>query len=119
MREDLRPLFNTLRDTARRTAKVAVECKLHIDVDDYVESFCPELMDAVAAWTRGAKFAEVLKVASVFEGSLVRAVRREVELLSQLVAAANVVGDVGLAKAFEEVVDRMKRDIIFAASLYL
>ncbi len=119
VREDLRPVFNTLRDTARRTAKVAVECKLPMDIDEYVDSFCPDLMDAAAAWARGMRFADVLKISSVFEGSLVRAVRRQVELLAQLVAAAKVVGEVGLAGSFEEVVEKMKRDIIFAASLYL
>jgi superfamily II RNA helicase len=37
----------------------------------------PELMEACAAWARGQRFADVLNLApDVFEGSLVRAVRR-------------------------------------------
>lgn len=41
-------------------------------------------MNAVAAWARGMRFSEVLKMAEVFEGSLVRAVRRLEELLHQV-----------------------------------
>lgn len=42
-------------------------------------------MDACAAWARGARFADVLNLApDVFEGSLVRAVRRLEELMRQV-----------------------------------
>jgi ATP-dependent RNA helicase DOB1 len=53
------------------------------------------------------------------QGSLVRVVRREEELLRQLVAATRAVGEEGLAAKFEDGIARIKRDIIFAASLYL
>jgi ATP-dependent RNA helicase DOB1 len=42
-------------------------------------------MEACAAWTRGQRFADVLNLApDVFEGSLVRAVRRLEELMRQV-----------------------------------
>lgn len=53
------------------------------------------------------------------QGSLVRTVRREEELLRQMVVAARSIGAIQLAEKFEEVVEKIKRDIIFAASLYL
>jgi ATP-dependent RNA helicase DOB1 len=47
--------------------------------------FRPELMEACAAWARGQRFADVLGLApDVFEGSLVRAVRRLEELMRQV-----------------------------------
>jgi ATP-dependent RNA helicase DOB1 len=58
-------------------------------------------------------------VALRVQGSLVRVVRREEELLRQLVAATRAVGEEGLAAKFEDGIARIKRDIIFAASLYL
>ena len=48
-----------------------------------------------------------------------RAVRRLEELLRQLVAALNSVGDAALAAKFEAGIEKIKRDIIFSASLYL
>jgi ATP-dependent RNA helicase DOB1 len=53
------------------------------------------------------------------QGSLVRAVRRLEELLRQLKEALDGVGETLLASRFEEASTRMRRDIIFAASLYL
>lgn len=67
VREDLEAPFMTLLETARRVGKVAEECKLPIDVEDYVGSFRPDLMDVMAAWYRGAKFADVLKMTEIFE----------------------------------------------------
>ena len=67
MREDLEAPFLALLETARRVGKVAEECKLAIDVEDYVAGFRPDLMDVMAAWYRGAKFADVLKMTEIFE----------------------------------------------------
>lgn len=53
------------------------------------------------------------------QGSLVRVVRREEELLRQLVGAARAIGEEALASKFESGITKIKRDIIFAASLYL
>ena len=56
---------------------------------------------------------------SIFEGSLVRALRRLHELLLQLHAATTVLGDLAFAERFEEAASRLNRDVVFAASLYL
>ncbi len=48
-----------------------------------------------------------------------RVVRREEELLRQLVSAARAIGEEALATKFEDGIAKIKRDIIFAASLYL
>ena len=74
---------------------------------------------AVLAWYRGSRFAEVLKMADVFEGSMVRAIRRLEELLRQLAQACDAVGDVALAERLRACNEHIKRDIVFAASLYL
>jgi len=56
---------------------------------------------------------------SIFEGSLVRALRRLHELLLQLKLACDVVGDLQLGQRFEEAAAKLNRDVVFAASLYL
>lgn len=119
VREDMQGPYRSLLEAARRIGKVAQECKLTLDVEDYVNSFRADLMNATAAWCRGARFAEVLKMSDVFEGSLVRAVRRIEEVLRQLSAGVHAVGDMELEQLFEQTRERIKRDIIFAASLYL
>jgi len=67
VREDMEAPFLALLETARRVGRVAEECKLTVDVDEFVSSFRPDLMDVMAAWYRGAKFADVMKMTDVFE----------------------------------------------------
>lgn len=37
------------------------------DAEEYVAKFRPDLMEPVAAWVRGVKFAELAKMTTVFE----------------------------------------------------
>lgn len=48
-----------------------------------------------------------------------RAIRRIEEVLRQLSSAAQVIGEADLEDLFEQSREKIKRDIIFAASLYL
>jgi ATP-dependent RNA helicase DOB1 len=92
---------------------------MQIDVEEYVNSFRPEVMEVAYAWAKGAKFSDLLKMTDVFEGSLVRAFKRLEEVLQQLVVASKAVGAQELETKFEEAIEKIKRGIIFAASLYL
>ncbi len=126
-------------------ALTQLDAKMEIDVDEYVDSFKPTLMDVVHRWARalspkhsacipdafadvacfpaaqsnGCEFAELLKVCDLFEGTLIRAVRRLDELLGQLAAAAAAVGDTGLKASFEAAALSLRHGIMFANSLYL
>ncbi|KAJ6427799.1 hypothetical protein OIU84_023240 [Salix udensis] len=111
--------FTQLQDTARRVAKLQFECKVQIDVENFVSSFRPDIMEAVYAWAKGSKFYEIMEITKVFEGSLIRAIRRLEEVLQQLIEAAKSIGEIELEAKFEEAVSKIKRDIVFAASLYL
>jgi ATP-dependent RNA helicase DOB1 len=55
----------------------------------------------------------------VFEGSIIRAFRRLEELLRQMAAAAKGIGNTELESKFAAGIVSIKRDIIFANSLYL
>lgn len=118
-REELDLLFTQLQETARRVATVQLECKIQIDVENFVHSFRPDIMEAVYAWTKGSKFFEIMEITQVFEGSLIRAIRRVEEVLQQLILASKSIGETQLEAKFEEAVAKIKRDIVFAASLYL
>lgn len=52
-------------------------------------------------------------------GSIIRAMRRLEEILRQIVQAAKSIGDLTLVEKFNEAIKVIKRDIVFAASLYL
>ena len=117
--EALAPALRALQDTARRIAKVYIECKIPIDEEEYVTSFRTEMMGIAYAWCTGASFAEICKMTEIYEGSIVRVMRRLEELLRQLTMAAKAIGNTELENKFAMAITSIKRDIIFAASLYL
>lgn len=54
-----------------------------------------------------------------FEGTIIRVIRRLEELTRQLGDAAKSIGDEALEAKFKDASVKMRRDIVFAASLYL
>ncbi|KAJ1974857.1 ATP-dependent RNA helicase mtr4, partial [Dimargaris xerosporica] len=119
LRDELEGPLRVMQEAARRIAKVSLECKLELDEEDYVQSFRSDLMDVVYAWCNGATFAQICKMTDIFEGSIIRAFRRLEELLRQMSAAAKSIGNTELETKFADAILKIKRDIIFAASLYL
>jgi ATP-dependent RNA helicase DOB1 len=115
----LKQPLQVLRDTAKHIATVSEECKLEIDIEEYVESFKPTLMNVTYHWSKGTSFSDICDMTDVFEGSIIRAMRRLNELLGQMENAASAIGDEDLAKKFGEASASIQRGIIFAASLYI
>ncbi|KAI8866476.1 antiviral helicase [Ramicandelaber brevisporus] len=119
LQEDLAAPYRILQDTARRIARVSNDANLTLNEEEYVKSFTPNMMDVAYAWSRGAKFIQVCKMSDMEEGIIVRAFRRLEELLRQMAAAAKSIGNTELENRFAEGITKIKRDIIFASSLYL
>uniref|UniRef100_A0A671PUT6 Exosome RNA helicase MTR4 n=1 Tax=Sinocyclocheilus anshuiensis TaxID=1608454 RepID=A0A671PUT6_9TELE len=102
-----------------RIAKVSAEAKLEVDEDTYLNQFRPHLMDVVYTWANGSSFSQICKMTDVFEGSIIRCMRRLEELLRQMCQAAKAIGNTELENKFATGITKIKRDIVFAASLYL
>ncbi|XP_031351055.1 exosome RNA helicase MTR4 [Photinus pyralis] len=117
--EDLSGPLRQMQEMARRIAKVSNEARLDLDEESYVEKFKPSLMDVVFAWCNGAVFSELCKMTDIFEGSIIRCMRRLEELLRQMVQASKTIGNTDLEDKFNTAIKIIKRDIVFASSLYL
>ncbi|KPJ16432.1 hypothetical protein RR48_05511 [Papilio machaon] len=117
--EELRGVLRQLQEFARRIAKVSIDCNMQLDEDEYVAKFKCTLMDIVLAWCKGATFLDICKMTDVFEGSIIRCIRRLEEVLRQLCQAAKSIGNTDLEEKFSSAITMLKRDIIFAASLYM
>ena len=117
--ETLHGAFENLKTIARRIGDVSVECKVEIDVEEYVESFHLCFVDVMHAWETGSAFIDVCKMSEIYEGVIIRSARRLAELIQQMASAARVMGDMELVQQLEESNVTLKRDIMFAASLYV
>ena len=117
--EEMETPLRAMQDTARRIAKIRIDCKIELNEEEFVESFRVELMDIAYRWCDGAKFSEIMQLTEVYEGSIIRVMRRLEELLRQLCMAAKAIGNTELENKFATGITKIKRDIIFASSLYL
>ncbi|XP_020777394.2 exosome RNA helicase MTR4 [Boleophthalmus pectinirostris] len=117
--EQLAAPLRQMQECAKRIAKVSADAKLEVDEETYMNQFKPHLMDVVYAWANGATFAQICKMTDVFEGSIIRCMRRLEEVLRQMCSAAKAIGNTELENKFAEGITKIKRDIVFAASLYL
>ena len=77
------------------------------------------LMEAVYEWARGMSFHNITQLTDVPEGTIVRVISRLDEVCRQVMAASRIVGDTALYDKMAEAQEKIKRDIVFCASLYI
>ncbi|CBZ51677.1 putative DEAD/DEAH box helicase domain-containing protein [Neospora caninum Liverpool] len=70
-------------------------------------------------WANGVSFGDIMQKTNAQEGSIVRAILRLDELLRKIRQAAVLIGDPDLGAKLQLTSDRIRRDIVFAMSLYL
>ncbi|GAA5799047.1 hypothetical protein HPULCUR_004456 [Helicostylum pulchrum] len=103
---------------ARKIAQLQVDCGLAISVEDYANNLKFGLVEVVYEWARGLPFKHITDLTDVLEGSIVRCISRLDETCREVMGAARMVGDTSLYKKMEQAEQDIKRDIVFAASLY-
>jgi ATP-dependent RNA helicase DOB1 len=71
------------------------------------------------SWAKGASFAEVTNDSSIFEGTLIRCTRRLMEIMDQVIAAAEKIGETEMKEQMSKAAASLRRGIMFCGSLYL
>ncbi|KIK70472.1 hypothetical protein GYMLUDRAFT_65706 [Collybiopsis luxurians FD-317 M1] len=86
--------------------------------EDYQTKLKFGLAEVVYEWAKGMPFEQITALTDVAEGTIVRVITRLDETCREVRDAARVIGDADLFKKMEEAQLKIKRDIVFAASLY-
>lgn len=117
---ELLAAFDKARSIAQDLSSVMVECKVpNHDPEQFMAKLKPQLVRPVLLWMEGKLFKEVMQNTDLFEGSVVRVVRRLEELVRELILAAKSIGHKELEAKLMDGRTKLRRGIIFAASLYL
>ncbi|OJD21397.1 hypothetical protein ACJ73_07261 [Blastomyces percursus] len=77
------------------------------------------LVEVVYEWARGMSFNRITDLTDVMEGTIVRVITRLDETCREVKSAAKLVGDPTLYSKMQQAQELIKRDVIFAASLYM
>ena len=107
-------------DNTVRVAEVQRNAHLDVNVEDFLkETLNFGLTEVVFEWARGVAFKDITYLTDVLEGSIVRTITRLDELCRQVRDAARVIGNALLYTKMDEASECIRRDIVFAASLYV
>ena len=108
-------------EIAEKLLKVYVEkqVSLTLEEEDFVESKRFALANVVYEWANGLSFNEIMQISVEAEGTIVRVITRLDEICREVKNAALIIGDSTLHLKMVEAQEKIKRDIVFCASLYL
>ncbi|XP_055984141.1 superkiller complex protein 2 isoform X2 [Sorex fumeus] len=107
-----------VRAVAKRIGEVQVACGLNQTVEEFVGELNFGLVEVVYEWARGMPFSELAGLSGTPEGLVVRCIQRLAEMCRSLRGAARLVGEPVLGAKMETAATLLRRDIVFAASLY-
>lgn len=111
---------NRLFNTAIRLGELQAKHKLQINPEEYAqENLKFGLVEVVYEWAKGTPFADICELTDVPEGLIVRTIVRLDETCREFRNAAAIMGNSALYKKMETASNAIKRDIVFAASLYI
>ncbi|CAG8009507.1 unnamed protein product [Penicillium olsonii] len=89
------------------------------DSNDFASKPRFGLAEVVYEWAKGMSFNRITDLTDVMEGTIVRVITRLDETCREVKNAAKLVGDPTLHLKMQQAQDLIKRDVIFAASLYM
>ncbi|XP_050138547.1 DExH-box ATP-dependent RNA helicase DExH11-like isoform X1 [Malus sylvestris] len=109
-----------LYDTAIRLGQLQAHYNVQINPEEYArENLKFGLVEVVYEWAKGTPFADICELTDVPEGMIVRTIVRLDETCREFKNAASIMGNSALYKKMETASNAIKRDIVFAASLYV
>ena len=118
--DDLSEKWEATKAIIEKIVSISNESGLNLKLDEYMKSFDPTYMMLTYNWAGGADFAELMADnPQFFEGSVIRTIKRTEEILRQASRAAKEMGESALELSILDAIKVIKRDIVFAASLYL
>ncbi|KAE9591144.1 hypothetical protein Lal_00039818 [Lupinus albus] len=120
----LTPKLSEARNRLYSTAIRLGECQVHFHLPINPEEYAQQnlkfgLVEVVYEWAKGTPFAEICELTDVPEGLIVRTIVRLDETCREFKNAAAIMGNSALCKKMEIASNAIKRDIVFAASLYV
>ncbi|KJP88887.1 hypothetical protein AK88_01381 [Plasmodium fragile] len=111
--------YEQIIKTATHVSNKMNECGMNMNLKDYLDKFKSAIMPIVLQWVRGYSFMEILTDSQIYEGSIIRTLRRLDELLRQMICAFRGINNDSMCEILTEATKKLRRGIPFSPSLYL
>lgn len=118
--ESLVDCCGKMKAIATNLGQIQKDCGLHVDPNEFCEmSLKFGMVHVVYEWALGVTFKNICQLTDVQEGSIVRCITRLDELCREIRNCSRVIGNPALYCKLEDASIAIKRDIVFASSLYV
>ncbi|ETW50549.1 hypothetical protein PFMALIP_01277 [Plasmodium falciparum MaliPS096_E11] len=111
--------YQQIIKTANHVATKMNECGMNINLKDYIDKFKSAIMPIALLWARGHSFVEILSDSQIYEGSIIRTLRRLDELIRQMICAFRGINNDSMCETLTLATNKLRRGIPFSPSLYL
>lgn len=101
--------YQQITKTATIIANKMNQCGMNINVKDYLEKFKSAIMPIVLLWARGHSFMEILADSQIYEGSIIRTLRRLDELLRQMICAFRGINNDNMCEILTTATKKLRR----------
>lgn len=118
----MKKIFADILKKVNYIADILEECKIFNEEGKkrYIDSFNDNYMMPMYKWISGVEFNKLIReYYTLYEGNLIRIIRRVEEFTKNFETSVEHVGDNNLKKKLEEMQEKIKRGLPFASSLYL
>jgi len=99
--------------------KLQNSLRVELDSEEWVRSVNFGIAHAVYQWATGTAFSDIMQMVEVQEGAIVRSIVRLEELLRKIRVTCRLIKNEELEKKMDLASEAIKRDIVFASSLYI
>ena len=118
----MKKIFDEVLKKVNYIADILEECKI-LNAEGkkrYIDNFNDNYMMPMYKWISGYKFSDLIKeYYTLYEGSLIRVIRRVEEFSKSFETSVEIIGDFNLKAKLGEMQKKIKRGLPFASSLYL
>ncbi|CDO92159.1 unnamed protein product [Kluyveromyces dobzhanskii CBS 2104] len=113
-KDKIREIYAKMQEVSERYQIPATQ-----EEAEFLEKKRFALLNVIYEWARGLSFKEIMEMSVEAEGTIVRVISRLDEVCREVRNAAVIIGNSVLHQKMTQAQELIKRDIVFAASLYL
>lgn len=117
---DIHGVYVQIREIVQYFTKVFLENDIpDFDEESLMQKLNPNMFQIIQSWYEGRSFLEITKQSDMYEGSIIRNIKRLYELLKQLIECSSLLGNKEIREKLIEGSNKIYRGIAFSASLYI
>lgn len=91
----------------------------NFDEENLLQKLNPSMFSIIEMWYEGKSFMDITKKSEMYEGTIIRNIKRLYELTKSVIQCCESLGNKELMQKLDEAATKLYRGIAFTGSLYI